>query len=306
MDWAPCIPSKEKEQKSRRVSWTWMQIEPQIESVCAVSSRIQRRAELPWGLWNMLSVLLLGVLLSFWKCVVQDEGEREKPLLKHPPNLDGFRLKHYVRGRMIPSPQHVFFKTQLLIRIQSDCEIILQTQTNTPGNPGLSGSEVAPPVLALDARRESPLWRRLFQLTLQTLLRCLPCASWWVGAVTRCDLVSLSGGWRDTACLLPFLHCQSRDFFIKTRDCKSASKALMLNQDAQRICWEGQPHCLWLAHPLLMLQPRAFSHSWLMQSSGPLHLECPRLESSGHGHWCGLELIMFVLQPTHRRIWQSP
>ena len=104
MDWAPRIPSKEKEQKSRRVSWTRMQIEPQIESVCPVSSRIQRRAELPWGLWNMLSVPLLGVLLSFWKCVVEDEGEREKSLLKHPPNLGGFQLKRYVRGGMIPSP----------------------------------------------------------------------------------------------------------------------------------------------------------------------------------------------------------
>lgn len=205
MDWAPRIPSKEKEQKSRRVSWTWMQIEPQIESVCPISSRIQRRAELPWGLWNMLSVPLLGVLLSSWKCVVEDEGEREKSLLKHPPNR-WFSVKALCTGRNDSIPLTCFFKTQLLIRIQSDCEIILQTQTNTPGNPGLSGSEVAPPVLALDARRESPLWCRLFQLRLQTLLRCLPCASWRVGAVTRCDLVSLSGGWRDTACLLPFLH----------------------------------------------------------------------------------------------------
>lgn len=32
----------------------------------------------------------------------------------------------------------------------------------------------------------------------------------------------------------------------------------MLNQDAQRICWEDQPRCLWLAHPPLMLQPQGF------------------------------------------------
>ena len=87
-----------------------MQIEPQIESVCSVSSRIQRQAELLWGLWNMLNVPLLDVHLSFWKSAVQVEGEREKSPLKHPPNLDGFQLKRYLRGGMIPSPQHVFSK----------------------------------------------------------------------------------------------------------------------------------------------------------------------------------------------------
>ena len=68
----------------------------------------------------------------------------------------------------------MFFNTQLLIRIPDDCEIILESQTNAPEDPGLSGSEVTPPILASDTRRESPLRRQLFQLIVQTLLRCSP------------------------------------------------------------------------------------------------------------------------------------
>ena len=155
-------------------------------------------------------------------------------------------------------PSTCFFKTQLLIRIQSDCEIILQTQTHTPGNPGLSGSEVTPPVLASDARRESPLWCRLSQLTLQTLLRCLPCA----GAVTRCDLVSLSGGWGDTA-------CQSNVFFIKTRDYKSAVHGLDVKPGCpEDLLGRSAPLLVTAPHPWCY-SPRVFSHSWLMQSSVP-------------------------------------
>ena len=44
----------------------------------------------------------------------------------------------------------------------------------------------------------------------------------------------------------------------------------MLSQDTQRICWETQPHCWWLAHPLLMPHYQGPSHTkQFVQSSVP-------------------------------------
>lgn len=94
--------------------------------------------------------------------------------------------------------------------------------------------------------------------------------------------------------------CQSSVFFIKARDYKSAVHSL----DVKSGCPED---LLGRSAPLLVTGPPSpdatapgLSHTHGLCKVPCLpHLQCSRLESSGHGHWCGLELIMFSLCSLH-------
>ena len=76
-----------------------------------------------------------------------------RKLLKNPPHLDGFQLKRLNMEERFK----MAFETQLLIRTQNDCEIVVETQTDALGNPSLTGREVTPPVLSSDSKHQSAL-----------------------------------------------------------------------------------------------------------------------------------------------------